>query len=188
MSTNHRPVRPIRKVKRASPSPERPDQKVPWSIVILIGICLLACWIGYSYFKFVGDQWAKENWSHPVTYTMPASAQIIDQYTSEADPFGDFTYCASFRLSDPELDILLSKGFAWIQAESWGIPTLGLPSWQTGQIPHDIPSHACNNIKPWLDEAKIYRYLFDRGGRIDRMRLLAIDEKEKIIFYYRDSW
>jgi hypothetical protein len=91
-------------------------------------------------------------------------------------------------LPESELDNLTSKGFDWIQAESWITSTSGLPNWQTGQAPREIPGGPCDNLKPWLDRAKTYRYLFDRGERNEWMRLLAIDEKEKIIFYYRGSW
>ncbi len=149
---------------------------------------MLACWIGYSYFRFEADKWAKENWSHPVTYTMPASAQIINQYASEADFFGDFDYCAAFRVSDVEYDGLLQNGFNWIyMGQGSATPTLELPKWQNGDLPEPKLLSACFDhltIKP--DDSTAYRYLFEEGK--DWKKLLVINEKEKIIFYYRTSW
>jgi hypothetical protein len=129
-----------------------------------------------------------EEMSKPVTYTMPAATQFIDQYAGPMDFFGDFTYCATFRLPESELNNLISQGFDWIQAESWGTTTSGAPNWKMGKIARTIPGSPCDNLKPWLDEAKTYRYLFAEGERNEWMRLLAIDEREEIIFYFRGSW
>ncbi|MBE2272508.1 MAG: hypothetical protein IAE80_30010 [Anaerolinea sp.] len=152
--------------------------------LIILLICAGSC--GGILFKGVMD-WDEEM-RKPVTYTMPAAAQILDQYTSPSDFFGDFTYCASFRLPESELDNMISKGFDWVQSGSGVTSTSGLPKWQTGRFPREIPGSPCDNLKPWLDEVKTYRYLFAKGERNDWMRLLAIDEKEKIIFYFRGSW
>ncbi len=154
------------------------------ALVAVIGFLAVICnVIGEEFNRGMNEMIA----GYPVTYTMPVAAQIIDQYTSKADPFGDFAYCASFRVSDSELNNLLSKGWDWIQADSLRA-TSGFPGWQTGRIARAITGGECDNLKPWLDEANIYRYLLAKGDRNDWIRLLAIDEKERIIFYYRSSW
>jgi hypothetical protein len=155
----------------------------------LIGLAVvLGCIVGYVGYWIKGWLDWDEKVRSPVTYTMPAGTQFIDQYSSPSDFFGDFIYCASFRLSESELDNLTSKGFDWIQAKSSVTATLGIPNWQTGRVPLEIPDSPCDNLKPWLNEAKTYRYLFAKGERNDWMRLLAIDEQEEIIFYFRGSW
>ncbi len=125
---------------------------------------------------------------HPVTYTMPAAAQIIDQYTSKADWFGDFDYCATFRVPDAEYDQLLLNGFNWIyKGRGSTTPTPHVPEWRQGPLTNVSLANSClGGLKPGLRGSTIYRYLFEEGE--GWQRLLIIDEKEKIIYYYRGSW
>src|SRR5512139_3751075 len=107
----------------------------PSILLICVGIC------GGILAKVALD-WG-EAITRPVTYKMPAATQFIDQYAGPMDFFGDFTYCASFRLPESELDNLTAEGFNWIDAASSVTSTLEIPSWQTGQIPQEIPINPC---------------------------------------------
>ena len=123
----------------------------------------------------------------PVIYTMPAAAQIIDEYTSLADWFGDFEYCATFRVSDTEYDRLLQYGFNWIyMGQGSTTPTPNVPKWLDGRLPEQDLVGACfDRLTTKPNKSAAYHYLFEAGNGWER--LLAIDEKEKIIYYYRVS-
>ncbi len=125
---------------------------------------------------------------HPVTYTMPAAAQIIDEYTSLADWFGDFEYCAVFRVSDTEYDSLFQNGFNWIyMGRGSTTPTPNVPQWKDGHLPdYNLSIGDCfNRLTTKPNKSTVYHYLLDEGQ--DWVYLLAIDEKDKIIFYYRST-
>lgn len=124
----------------------------------------------------------------PVTYTMPAAAQIIDEYTSLADWFGDFQYCAAFRVSDTEYDSLLQNGFNWIyMGQGSTTPTPNVPQWKDGHLPdYNLSIGDCfNRLTTKPNKSTVYHYLLDEGQ--DWVYLLAIDEQDKIIFYYRST-
>lgn len=125
---------------------------------------------------------------HPVTYTMPAAAQIIDQYTSKADFFGDFDYCATFRVSDAEYDRLLLNGFNWIyMGRGSTTPTPHVPHWAYGsQAALPLGNSCLSGLQPGFQDSTTYRFLLEEGE--DWRRLLIVDEQQKIIFYYRSSW
>ncbi len=146
-------------------------------LLICVGIC------GGILFKAVMD-WDAEM-RKPVTYTMPAAAQIIDQYASPMDFFGDFEYCAAFRVSDTEYDSLLRNGFNWIYiGQGSTTPTPNVPHWKDGRLPdYNLSIGECFNRLTAKPNSATYHYLLDEG--VDWEYLLAIDEKEKIIFYYR---
>jgi hypothetical protein len=127
---------------------------------------------------------------HPVTYTMPAAAQIIDEYTSLADWFGDFEYCATFRVPDAEYDWLLQNGLNWIyMGQGSTTPTPHEPVWKGGRLSgsgFSLSSRCFARLSVSPTSSQEYRYLID--DEPDFVRLLAIDEKSKIIYYYRGSW
>ena len=154
-------------------------------ISLVVGLIGITCSLIVEEFKRGMDEMFADR---PVTYTMPAAAQIIDEYTSLADWFGDFEYCAAFRISDTEHDRLLQNGFNWIyMGRGSTTPTPNVPQWLDGRLLSPDLSGSCfNRLITRPDYSATYRYLFDAGD--DWEKLLAIDEKEKIIFYYRNSW
>jgi len=127
---------------------------------------------------------------HPVTYTMPTAAQMIDDYTSLADWFGDFDYCAAFRVSDTEYDRLLQNGFNWIYTGLGSTtPTPHVPVWEEGYLSGNdfsIANECFARLSARPTSTQKHRYLLD--SQSDFVRLLAIDEKSQTIYYYRGSW
>ena len=161
-------------------------------VVLIVLVCTIGCVVlsVTEFLRITGRMADAFLADHPVTYTMPAAAQIIDQYTSTADNFGDFDYCATFRVSDAEYDQLLQNGFNWIyMGQGNTTPTPYVPIWRGGHLSGNgfsLSSGCFARLSASPTASQEYRYLMDDGP--DFVRLLAIDEKSKIIYYYRGSW
>ncbi len=170
----------------ANGTPKRLTHRWKWWLVgigLTVGSIVIMCSLLVEGFKREMDAAFAD---HPVTYTMPTAAHIIDEYTSLADWFGDFEYCAAFRVSDAEYDRLFQNGFNWIyMGQGSTTPTPNVPQWKDGHLPeYNLSIGDCfNRLTAKPNNSTTYHYLLEEGQ--GRIYLLAIDEEEKIIFYYR---
>jgi hypothetical protein len=110
----------------------------------------------------------------PVEYQLPKIAKIIEQESSAADFFGDYTYSAVFLLPQSEVKNLVSKGFDWV---TFDFPIGDQPKWKSGKLPSEICNIAVNNQLKDKPDCRIeYKYLFI--GALGGYRLFAIEEKK----------
>lgn len=151
----------------------------------LIALIPLVCGSIYLYvstspLEFVPDT--------PVEYTLPASADVIEQKADSADFFGDYAYCALFKLPSSEIGELIEKGFEWIDSDPWNLPPEEKPEWKTGILPDEVLNgFYCLKNRP--HRATVYNYLYKWDDLIDNQwRAFVIDEGKRVVYYCRTSW
>jgi hypothetical protein len=79
-------------------------------ILILIGFCIS---VRISLFQSGPPSFELPEATVDYTYYLPPEAQIVEAKADTADIFGDFSMCASFRLSDQEMNRLREEGLDW---------------------------------------------------------------------------
>ena len=121
-------------------------------------------------------------------YKLPDAAKVIEEHESSSDFQGDFSYCARFTLEEDKLEALRREGFDWFAPIREG--HVSTKDWAAGVLPYNIAA-LINGLDVRLasgpSTSASYTYLYEwvDGGF---WRLVAIDEKEKTVYYYRVSW
>ncbi|HUW55115.1 MAG TPA: hypothetical protein VMZ92_00620 [Planctomycetota bacterium] len=120
-------------------------------------------------------------------YELPAAAEIVEKDVGTSDFHGDFDYCARFALSETELDKLRGSGFNWAPMRK-GFTSKA--QWQQGVLPKEVMGLMSNldvRLKDAPQGGASYTYLYEwvDGGW---WRLFVIDEKTKVVYYYRCTW
>ena len=111
-------------------------------------------------------------------YKLPTAARIIEAQQSSADMFGDYSYCAKFKLSDAELAALRKQGFGWFPQIKEGY--VSKATWGKARLPSNVVHliegldvHLKSGPEPSAQYSHLYEWV--DGGF---WRLIAIDATE----------
>lgn len=122
------------------------------------------------------------------TYVLPASVNIIEGKANVADIFGDFSMCASFTLSESDMQALRRQGLNWFPAVKKGYASES--NWSTGTYTEAISGiygHIGYMLDDKPDPKDTYSFIkedVDGGWQ----RTVGIDENTKVIYYCRITW
>ena len=122
------------------------------------------------------------------TYALPPAVDIIEGKADVADIFGDYSMCASFTLSEPDLQALRRQGLNWFPSLRAGYNSES--DWSMGTLTQER-SDRFDYIGFMLDNKpdpnNTYSYIredVDGGWQ----RAVAINEESKVVYYCRISW
>lgn len=123
----------------------------------------------------------------PITYNLHASANILEQQSTPMDFFGDHSFCAYFTLPEVEIKNLIDKRFDWFTEDGRELPTT-IEDWKEGQLNEELFQLTQGLCKKQIfNKSDIYKYLY-KQVESEQTRLLVINEKQNIVYYYRNSW
>lgn len=124
--------------------------------------------------------------------TLPPSAQIIEEAEGSADFHGDRSLAISFSVSPQDAQALSRTQYPWMTEIDPPLPAdwrQDTCSWQTGPLPVEVRTLIrgldvhLNAPPPSGNYAYLFRWV-DGGW----WRLLAIDRRTNICYYYHVTW
>jgi hypothetical protein len=153
------------------------------SILILAGTCI-GVYIRLSQLPPPSFELPDETVDY--TYYLPPEAEIVEARAGTADIFGDFSMCASFRLSDQEMIRLRDEGLNWFPPMR-GDDLADNAAWKEGVLSESVILRVSEMLDTGPGESIIYTYIDEWSDR-DWHRLLIIDEESEIVYYCRETW
>ena len=121
------------------------------------------------------------------THDLPPAAEIIKAKADVPDFFGDYSMCASFRLSPSEMDRLYEQGLNWFPPIEEDDDPSDNRVWETSVLSEDTVSYVNETLDGDLENSVAYACIDEwvEGGY---SRWLVIDQEHEVVYYCRSSW